>query len=74
MRLADRAWYPLAAGGVLLAFWLLAVLMPGDFPTWGQALLIGGVTGATTVWTEGLRRDRRLRGQDEKDMGFDYRA
>jgi hypothetical protein len=73
MPLRDRRWYPAAGGLLLLGFWLLLAAV-FDRPTWPEALLGGSLAAVLTAWTENLRRERRLRGQLEENMGTDYRA
>ena len=65
MSLQHRRWYPYFAGAVMLDFWLVLAALPTDYPSWRQGLLFGVLAAALTGWTEALRRDRRLRGQDE---------
>ena len=74
MSLQNRRWFPYLAGAVILVFWLVLAALPTDYPSWRQGLLFGVLAAALTAWTEGLHRDRRLRGQDEQNMGTDYRA
>lgn len=73
MKLRDERWYPAACGLLLLAVWLTAAAV-FEFPSWQFGLLAGVLNGGTLAWSENLRRERRLRGQREEDMGYDYRA
>ena len=66
MSLQDRRWYPYFAGIVMLVFWLVLAALPTDYPAWRQGLLFGVLAAVLTAWTEGLRRDRRMWGQDER--------
>lgn len=74
MSFQNRRWYPYFAGVAVLTLWLLLAALPQDYPSWRQGLVTGVLTGALTCWIEGLRRGRRLRGQEVQNMGTDYRA
>lgn len=67
--LRDRAWYPPLAG-VVCGVVALVTALTFHVYTWPLASLAGLVILAVGWWTESLRRDRRLRGLDEREMGL----
>ncbi len=67
--LRDRRWYPPVAGLACGIVFLAAALAVRDY-AWPLALLGGLAIAAWGWWTEGLRRHRRLRGLDEREMGL----
>jgi hypothetical protein len=65
----DGRWYPPLAAGLVFAILVAVFLMLSE-----RGVVLSVVTaaaaGGVVWWAEGLRRDRRMRGLDEREVGM----